>query len=160
MVRRGWNIVFQSGESALLETNMGEYPKFLSQCLRWVRTTWRSNSASLFTCRTVWRRQPWCVYAVYLTSFVNFALFYDAAMVISLWKTVRGSGHASTAMLALIGWILASKLVKPFPHFWRNPKDLVYFPAYVLFGYYHSLIKLYALLTFWETAWGSRKNVA
>lgn len=56
-------------------------------------------------------------------------------------------------------WVFLSKLIKPFPYFWRNPKDLVYLPGSILFGYLHSFIKLYAMLTFWVTAWGSRKAV-
>lgn len=49
-----------------------------------------------------------------------------------------------------------SKLVKPWPHFWQYPRDLIYLPGYILFGYAHSLIKLYALITFWDVAWGGR----
>lgn len=60
-VRQGWKIKIQYGPDAVIETTLGTYPKFLSQCLRWVRTTWRSNSCSLFTDRTVWFRQPWYV---------------------------------------------------------------------------------------------------
>jgi hypothetical protein len=36
------------------------------------------------------------------------------------------------AILAII--LLSSKLIKPLPHFWRNPKDLLWIPGYVLFG--------------------------
>ena len=65
----------------------------------------------------------------------------------------------SKAMMWTLGtWIITSKLVKTMPHFLRYPRDLVYFPGYVLFGYFHSLIQLYALFTFWEMTWGSRKN--
>lgn len=58
-VLKGWKIKIQYGPDAVIETTLGTYPKFLSQCLRWVRTTWRSNSCSLFTDRIVWFRQPW-----------------------------------------------------------------------------------------------------
>jgi hypothetical protein len=85
-VRHGWKVKIQYCPDAMIETTLGTYPKFLSQCLRWVRTTWRSNSATLFTDRTVWYTQPWCVYAVYWTSFVNFALFYDGALAYTLLK--------------------------------------------------------------------------
>jgi cellulose synthase/poly-beta-1,6-N-acetylglucosamine synthase-like glycosyltransferase len=164
VVRRGWKIKFQYSKDATTATRVGTYPKYLSQCLRWVRTTWRSNSASLFTdpfradCeRTVYTLQPWCVYAVYLTSFTNFALFTDAALTyfvsLSSFADVYG---LSFALKCMAGWIFASKLVKPIPHFRRNPADLIFLPGYILFGYYHSLLKLYALFTFWNCAWGSR----
>jgi hypothetical protein len=153
-VRHGWNIKIQHCPNGLMETPLGVYPKYLSQCLRWVRTTWRSNSASLLTDRTVWRRQPWSVYAVYVTSFVNFTLFYDFTLVYFLFQTT----WASTSTVAcLLVWILASKLVKLTPYFFRQPKDLIFLPGYYAFAYFHSLIKLYALLTFWNVTWSGRE---
>lgn len=163
MVKHGWKIAFQHAPGACMETTLGEYPKFLVQCLRWVRTTWRSNCTSLFIDRTVWRTQPWCVYAVYFSSFLNFALFYDCALFSTVWLATNQTGEkfieTRTAMILLGLWIFCSKIVKPFPLFWRNPRDLTYLPGYLLFGYYHSLIKLYALCTFYVTAWGSRPGV-
>ncbi|PLN86447.1 nucleotide-diphospho-sugar transferase [Aspergillus taichungensis] len=152
-VSHGYKVKIQYCPDALIETTLGTYPTFLSQCLRWVRTTWRSNSCSLFTDRTVWYRQPWCVYAVYLTSFVNFALFYDAALAYALCKSPLGSDR-SLILLAI--WIFCTKMVKLTPYFLREPQDLIMLPGYFLFAYFHSLIKLYAGLTFWVTAWGSR----
>lgn len=154
-VRHGYKIKIQYCRDACIETTLGTYPKFLSQCLRWVRTTWRSNSASLFTDRTVWRTQPWCVYAVYLTSFVNFALFYDAALIYTLVNSKLGS-EVPGALSYLLRWIFISKMVKLTPYFLREPQDLIMLPGYFLFAYFHSLIKLYAGLTFWETNWCGR----
>ncbi|OJJ36068.1 hypothetical protein ASPWEDRAFT_28654 [Aspergillus wentii DTO 134E9] len=152
-VRHGWDIKVQYCDDALIETTLGTYPKFISQCLRWVRTTWRSNSASLFTDRTVWTRQPWCVYAVYITSFVNFALFYDGALVYILLKSQLGNPKSLNYLAA---WIFCTKMVKLTPYFLREPQDLVMLPGYFLFAYFHSFIKLYAGLTFGVTAWGGR----
>lgn len=156
-VRHGWKIKIQYCRDALIETTLGTYPKFLSQCLRWVRTTWRSNSASLFTDRTLWYRQPWCVYSVYLTSFVNFALFYDSALAYTLFKSQLGT----QTNLALLGvWISFTKMVKLTPYFLREPQDLIMLPGYFVFAHFHSLTKLYAGLTFWETNWGGRNLAA
>lgn len=152
-VTNGFKVAFQNSEDATIETTLGEYPKFLMQCFRWVRTTWRSNPCSLFTDRTVWRVQPWCVYAVYLTSLINFALFIDTALVYLLYI----SKWSSTDHLGLLAcWIVASKMAKIVPHFQRHPKDLRFFFGQVVFGYVHSLIKLWALLTFWNVGWGTR----
>ncbi|RAO73394.1 uncharacterized protein BHQ10_009406 [Talaromyces amestolkiae] len=153
-VRHGWDIKIQHCADGLMETSLGTYPKFFSQCLRWSRTTWRSNSASLFTDRTVWYRQPWCVYAVYLTSFVNFAFFYDFALVYCFLHTTWASTSATVCLLV---WIFASKLVKLIPHFCNHPKDLIFLPGYYVFGYFHSVIKLYALFTFWDVTWSGRQ---
>jgi hypothetical protein len=159
LVTHGWKIKFQNSKDATLETTLGTYPKFLSQCLRWVRTTWRSNSASLFTDRTVWKSQPWCVYAVYITSFFNFALFYDAALLCTLHFGTN-FGQAASVKISLAALIFSTKMVKLVPHFARCPADVVYIPGYVAFAYYHSLIKLYAGLTFYVTAWGGRNLAA
>jgi cellulose synthase/poly-beta-1,6-N-acetylglucosamine synthase-like glycosyltransferase len=153
VVRKGWKLKFQQSRNSTMETTLGAYPKFMSQVLRWNRTTIRSNSASLLTDRTVWTAQPWCVYAVYLTSFVNFALFYDAALVYTLTKTT----FFNTPALVVLGtWVALSKLIKLVPHLCRHPADLIYLPGYYVFAYAHSFIKLYAMLTFWNTHWGGR----
>ncbi|OQO01481.1 hypothetical protein B0A48_13036 [Cryoendolithus antarcticus] len=156
-VTRGWKIKIQCSPASRIETTLGTYPKFIQQCLRWVRTTWRSNSCSLFTDRTVWISQLWCVYAVYITSFFNFALFNDALLGYLLWTSPYGSQEA---LLALLGWVFATKLVKLTPYFLRHPEDLRMLPGYFAFAYFHSFIKLYALLTFWNCHWGGRNLAA
>ncbi|KEF51613.1 uncharacterized protein A1O9_12248 [Exophiala aquamarina CBS 119918] len=153
VVRKGWKLKFQQTRNSTMETSLGKYPKFISQVLRWNRTTIRSNAASLLTDRTVWKTQPWCVYAVYLTSFVNFALFYDAVLLYSFTKTTFFSNYN----LVLLGTlVLLSKLIKLIPHFYHHPADLIYLPGYYVFAYLHSFMKLYAMLTFWNTRWGGR----
>ncbi|KAL9131516.1 MAG: hypothetical protein Q9217_000595 [Psora testacea] len=164
VINRGWKIKIQHLDEVSTETDLGSYPKYLSQCLRWARTSWRSNLRSLFLERTVWKIHPWCVYAIYLTSFVNMALFYDGAMIYALHHGLMdgqrflGMAH-DIAMTTLICWILASKLVKLIPHLRRCPGDAVYLPGYLLFAYFHSLLKLYALFTCWNISWGSRPGM-
>ncbi len=154
-VSHGWKIKIQYTDNSRIETTLGmDRKKFMSQCLRWVRTTWRSNSASLFTDRAVWTSQPWMAY-IFITSFTSFALFYDLTL---FWALNRTSFGDAQAMKYLTLWIFCSKLVKPFPHFVRNPRDLIWLPGYILFGYFHSFIKLYAMFTFYIVAWGSRGN--
>jgi hypothetical protein len=119
-----------------MNTTLGEPGKFFKQMDRWIRTTWRSNSTSLLSDQTPWRTQPWSVYAIYLSSFVNFALFYDAALLITLWEgwvdmdlalfRLRGSFmDREKGIIILAGILFLSKMIKPFPHFWRNPKDIL-----------------------------------
>ena len=157
-IKKGWKVKIQYCEDATMETDLGNPTKYSSQCLRWVRTTWRSNSCSLFTDRVVWKSQPWCIYAVFWTSFFNFALFYDWALVYTLSRTTFGGTWTSFFSLAL--WIFLSKMVKLVPHFIRCPQDLVLIPAYLFIAYWHSLIKLYALLTFWNVRWEGRNLAA
>ena len=51
-------------------------------------------------------------------------------------------------------------MVKLIPHFLRCPADVLFIPGYIAFAYYHSLLKLYALFTFYVTAWGGRNLAA
>ena len=55
LVNHGWDIVMQLGRDAELTTTLEGNWKFLAQCVRWRRTTWRSNVTSLYIDQTVWR---------------------------------------------------------------------------------------------------------
>lgn len=59
----------------------------------------------------------------------------------------------------MVVWIVCSKIVKLITYFHRERRDLLFFPLYIVFAYYHSLIKLWALLTFWDVAWSGRNLV-
>ena len=55
MVSHSWRIKVQSCKEAELLTTLNDGPGFLSQCLRWARTNWRSNITSLIVERHIWR---------------------------------------------------------------------------------------------------------
>lgn len=105
------------------------------------------------------RTQPWSFYATNMTLMFNFALVWDLALLWTLHCATVSQGNHRTAMWAMVGWILFSKLVKLIPFFWRNPVDIVLFPVYVLGAYVHSGLKLWAFFTMHNCVWGSRKNV-
>ncbi|KAK4152675.1 glycosyltransferase [Chaetomidium leptoderma] len=159
VVRHGWKVKIQYTEDSVMKTRLGvENPlhtKFLGQCRRWARTTWRSNLCSLVTDRTVWSSQPYCVYAVYLTSLTNFAAVTDPLLVYLFTHSSACTSHL--ALAGLVCWILFTKIVKVFDYFRRHPQDIFLFPLYLVFGYFHSLIKLWALLTFWDCTWSGRR---
>lgn len=159
VLKQGGGIKFQYDDDARIDiAPMGEFPRFLSQCLRWARTTWRSNPAALRISH-VWTNQPYSLYSIYLASFLNFALIIDPLLVCLLYHTNYVSDSSWSNMWLLVSWILCSKMVKLIAYFWREPRDLLLFPCYVLFAYYHSLIKLWALLTFWDVSWSGRDLV-
>jgi hypothetical protein len=159
MVTHRHGIVFHNSPGALVVTTLGtsgRWRKFRGQLDRWARTTWRSNSTTLFADQTVWRTQPWCVYAVYFSALANLALFYDTALFATLYFS---SFYSASAMTGLAALLFVSKLIKPLPHYIRNPGDLPYLPLQILFGYYHSWVKLNALRTCTNIAWGTRAGV-
>ncbi len=55
LVNHGWKIKIQCAPEAALTTALEIDSAFLGQCIRWCRTTWRSNITSLFVERTIWR---------------------------------------------------------------------------------------------------------
>ncbi|KAL6716708.1 hypothetical protein ACLMJK_006276 [Lecanora helva] len=167
-VEHGWEVRYQDVEGLKVVTTIGDdgvggFQKFVKQNLRWTRTRWRSTARSLFGCERGKgsKTQPWCAYAVKLSWLVSFALLYDAALLRTCYLALR-QWHSEEpimrffGMLALIIWILGSKIVKTYGYFEERPDDLIYLPACIVFGYFHSFIKLYALLTFWDVEWGSR----
>lgn len=46
-----------------------------------------------------------------------------------------------------------TKVVKLMGLFMRNPIDIMYLPLSIVFGYFHGLIKLYALVTLNMVCW-------
>ncbi|KAL2865300.1 uncharacterized protein BJX67DRAFT_389502 [Aspergillus lucknowensis] len=150
-VGSGYRIKIQYSDDAQIETTLpSSGPDFLTQSLQASRIAWRNNASSLLTELTPWYRHPWCIYAVHLTSLVNFALPYDAALIYTLHHS-KLAKEDHDALHHLLRWILLSKLIKVTPYFLREHQDILLLPGYILFGYFHSLIKLYALLTPWGT---------
>ncbi|KAK0631257.1 nucleotide-diphospho-sugar transferase [Immersiella caudata] len=156
-VAHGWRIKIQYTPDSEIETVVGAtepiMKKFLGQCRRWARTTWRSNATSLLTDSTVWATQPYTVYSVFLTSFTNFALITDSLLI----HLLRSSECFGTrGLVYLIGWIIVTKMVKVFPYYWKYPRDVWMFPGYLAFAYAHSFIKFWAMLTWWDAHWSGR----
>ncbi|KAK6827585.1 capsule polysaccharide synthase Cps1 [Apiospora arundinis] len=131
--------------------------KFQSDCLRWARTTFRSNPRSLLSARA-WRRHPWSMYSVQLGTITNFAVVIDGLLIYLYLQTSWYSNSSSSklGLAGLVAWILLTKTAKLLPWLWRYPADMVFLPAYVAFAYYHSWIKLHAMLTFWNIEWAGR----
>lgn len=145
MVNQGFKTVFHNAEPALIQTMIntsGGLLKFSGQLLKVARTNWRSHLSALFVDRACWTATPWTTYAVFLSSFTNFALVYDPLLAFTLYKAT-GTEYFGVFFVLL----LLSKLIKPFSHLERNPADIPFFFGGVVFGYFHSLIKIWGLIT-------------
>ncbi|KAK5121328.1 Type 2 glycosyltransferase [Meristemomyces frigidus] len=154
-----WKIAMQYHKEAEVQTTLEAGPKYLSQCLRWVRSNWRSNLTSMFVERHYWWTQPWSTYSVLQTTITAWALPYDVLMLFAWYQASIGwSPDLRTALFVFLAtWtFLFSKTVKLWGHFVRYPADVMFIPVYIGFGYFHGLIKLWGLFTLSETTWGSR----
>jgi len=55
--------------------------------------------------------------------------------------------QATFALRALLVWMLFSKFIKLVTHFVRYPVDILLWPVSILFGWFHGIIKVYAMVT-------------
>ena len=153
MVEHGWKNRHPILRRCLHRNHPGRNPKFLWQCMRWARTVWRSNPRSLLSCQT-WRSQ----------TLLHLRRLHD--LPLQLRPRHRPLTHLPLPDLHPPHRQDQRHNRPPPPdprfqthknpghNFRRHPADLVYLPGHILFGSFHPLIKLWALLTFWNTAWG------
>lgn len=150
LVNHQWKTWIQYENECEIETTLENGPKFLYQCTRWARSNWRSNWTSLVRERYVWKQQPWCTYALHIATFTSLAFLVDPLLLLTCWWATA-NWATPDRYLAVGGQFFFmfafTKVVKLVGLFRRNPSDLLYLPLSIVFGYFHGLIKLYALLT-------------
>lgn len=74
----------------------------------------------------------------------------DPFIPFALWKATANFDPETrrSLLIAQIVFVFGfTKVVKLFGLFRRNPSDILYLPLSIVFGYFHGLIKLYALFT-------------
>ncbi|RYP91298.1 hypothetical protein DL770_002616 [Monosporascus sp. CRB-9-2] len=161
LVSHQWRTWIQYEPECEIETTLENGIKFLYQCSRWARSNWRSNWTSIAREKYVWRQQPWCTYALHFATFTSLAFVFDPLIIYALWWGTEGWELQTRQRLfwAQIIFVFGfTKVVKLVGLFRRHPSDIVYLPVSVIFGYFHGLIKLYALMTLNMTSWGSRPD--
>jgi cellulose synthase/poly-beta-1,6-N-acetylglucosamine synthase-like glycosyltransferase len=166
-----WKIQLQNHRECEVETTLENDSKYLRQCLRWVRSNWRSNLTSLSELH-MWLNYPWSLYAVFQTTITQWAFLVDCLLFACFFfalseagyyaeqgQEVTGAQWQRNLLWALfVGHWLFSKTIKLVPHLLRNPGDIRFVAVSVLFGYFHNLIKLYGCITVTETTWGTREG--
>ncbi|KAI5246920.1 hypothetical protein E4T47_02360 [Aureobasidium subglaciale] len=158
MYKHGWKISMQYHKACEVQTTLEDGPKYLKQCLRWVRSNWRSNLTSMFVERHYWRSTPWTTYAVFQTTLTAWA-FTDLLLFFSVYKATETlpTGDREKTLTAIGIWIFViAKSIKLYGHWIRYPADILWLPISVAFGYVHGFIKLAGLMTLSATSWGSR----
>ncbi|KAF3002637.1 hypothetical protein E8E13_009155 [Curvularia kusanoi] len=172
LFNNNWKIQIQNHRECEVETTLESDSKYLRQCLRWVRSNWRSNLTSLAD-MDMWINYPWSLYAVFQTTVTQWAFPLDCLLLASFHFALSESGYyardgevqaqAEQWQVSLFwGLFLAhlvfAKTIKLIPHLLRNPGDVRFIPVSVAFGYFHNLIKLYGCITVTETTWGTREG--
>ncbi|USP82428.1 glycosyltransferase family 2 protein [Curvularia clavata] len=166
VINHGMDVKIQYCEDATMTTQLGRIDqfKFIDQCIRWSRTTMRQNPMALFVDQTMWWKWPISVWMVYFPWLYNAALFWD---ILAIWTFTTTAFFRESAvqyrwlgLLILVIWM--SKLTKTVAWFLprQNQSDFFWYffpiPAYPLFVYGHSLLKIYTVATFWVNDWSGR----
>lgn len=97
-----------------------------------------------------YRQQLWCTYALHIATFTSLAFAVDPLLLASCWWATADwdTQQRRYAFWAQFVFMFGfSKVVKLMGLFLRNPSDILFLPVSILFGYFHGLIKLYALFT-------------
>ncbi|KAL8806594.1 MAG: hypothetical protein Q9182_001241 [Xanthomendoza sp. 2 TL-2023] len=168
LVNHGWKIAIQNAPEAGFTTTLDSSPTFLGQCLRWDRTTWRSNTTSMFYDRYIWTAQPWCSYALHLSTFNPPAAVMEGVLAYFLHHTYDNSqptfflpSTRETAFTIFITWIIIARTIKLWPYFYQHPSDLKFLPVLFVFAYFHGLIRIWSFLTLFHSSWdGSHMSLA
>ncbi|KAF8625297.1 hypothetical protein AX15_005431 [Amanita polypyramis BW_CC] len=166
MVSHGWLTYVQCCPEAELLSTMKPNWRFLKQVLRWTRNTWRSDLRSLFMERYIWTTHPYVAYTMVDKLFNPITLLTGPCFVAYLiYKSTipidKGGYHLPwwNIIISYMVWLTATRTAKLLPHLWNRPQDIIHVPAFILFGYYFAVMKLYALFTLHETGWGTRAGI-
>lgn len=95
-------------------------------------------------------QQPWCTYALHIATFTSLAFLVDPLLLATLWWATEGWEMETRQRLFWAQFIFMfayTKVIKLVGLFRRDPRDIIYLPVSIIFGYFHGLIKLWALMT-------------
>ncbi|KAF9114328.1 hypothetical protein BGX27_011148 [Mortierella sp. AM989] len=159
MVYHGWNTYVQICQEAELLSTFKNNWRFVKQVLRWTRNTWRSDFRSMFMERKIWRRHPYVAFTMVDKVFNPITLLSGPISVVVM--ACEGKFHLPIWDIAIsyIVWLMMSRIVKLLPHLFKRPQDIIWIPAFLIFGYYFSIMKIYALFTLHEVGWGTRAGI-
>ena len=116
--------------------------------------------------RYIWTSHPYVAYTMCDKLINPFTLLVGPCLVAYVvYKTTipvdQGGYHLPwwNVVLCYLVWLLATRTAKLLPHLWTRPQDIIHVPAFILFGYYFAIMKLYAACTLHETGWGTRAGI-
>ncbi|RUS13276.1 glycosyltransferase family 2 protein [Endogone sp. FLAS-F59071] len=162
MVSHGWNTYIQVCPEAELYSTFKNNWRFIKQVLRWTRNTWRSDFRSLFTERYIWFRHPYVAFTMVDKCFNPLTMLSGPVLVFVFAAQTRDNPHPHpiwNIVVSYICWLLLTRTFKLLPHLVRRPQDIIWIPAWLIFGYYFTIMKIYALFTLHEVGWGTRAGV-
>ncbi len=152
IIEQGWQVSFALG-AEVFTPGLGSIGKFLKQRLRWTRNSWRADLRAIKK-KWAWRHPALAIFMIDRFIQPFFMLLGPVACALAI-----ASGEW-LALVILVAWWVMSRFIRLSGYFRLYPKRLVYLPAYILFGYVNSIIKIYALATLIENSWATRWHKA
>lgn len=148
VMEQGWYTDF--ARNAIVYTpGMEDMRTFFKQRLRWTRNSWRADSRA-FKRKWIFKHPALAIHNLdrFLQPF--FMLLGPIVLIISiaqqLWLVVG----------VIIGWWFGSRLIKLSGYFIQSPSKIIFLPAYIIFSYVNTVLKIYALITIFEQGWITR----
>ncbi|GJJ77791.1 hypothetical protein EMPS_10150 [Entomortierella parvispora] len=159
MVFHGWNTYVQICKEAELLSTFKNNWRFVKQVLRWTRNTWRSDFRSLFMERRIWSRHPYVAFTMVDKIFNPITLLSGPISVVAM--AAQGKFHLPLwdIVISYVVWLMLTRIIKLLPHLFKRPQDVIWVPAFLIFGYYFAIMKIYALFTLHEVGWGTRAGI-
>ncbi len=148
VIRQGWETAYVRGP-VVYTPGLGSIKAFFKQRLRWTRNSWRADL------RAVAQGWVWAHPALALFMIDRFALPFLMLIGPVVFAISLMDGQYTFAGI-LLAWWLTSRFVRVFGYFRMHPSRIKYLPAYTLYSYVNSALKIYALGTLRENSWATR----
>ncbi len=148
VIRQGWETAFVRGP-VVYTPGLGSMKAFFKQRLRWTRNSWRADL------RAVAQGWVWAHPALALFMIDRFALPFLMLIGPVVFAISLIDGQYTFAGI-LLTWWLTSRFVRVFGYFRMHPARIRYLPAYTIYSYVNSALKIYALGTLRENSWATR----
>jgi LysM repeat protein len=148
VIRQGWETAYVRGP-LVYTPGLGSMKAFFKQRLRWTRNSWRADL------RAVAQGWVWAHPALALFMIDRFALPFLMLIGPVVFAISLMDGQYTFAGI-LLSWWLISRFVRVFGYFRMHPSRIKYLPAYTLYSYVNSALKIYALGTLRENSWATR----
>jgi len=148
VIRQGWETAYVRGP-VVYTPGLGSMKAFFKQRLRWTRNSWRADL------RAVAQGWVWAHPALALFMIDRFALPFLMLIGPVVFALSLMDGQYTFAGI-LLTWWLTSRFVRVFGYFRMHPNRIKYLPAYTLYSYVNSALKIYALGTLRENSWATR----
>jgi len=152
VINQGYKTYHQLNHDTRVATTFESGWKYIQQCLRWRRNTWRSDLTFLFSERKVWKTNFFTAFLLLDKLFLPFFMLYGL-VVIPVYSIFYKD---YIIFVVWTVWLILTRILKLVHYFYYNPSKIFYIPIFIAFQYFNVFISFYSLFTIYDRKWGSR----